>query len=94
MLQSLSTFLVLFRAALRVYEDTAPERKLDALHGLAQHINFDAQPFERLFELKELTAKSPSAEVDVSFVSYLNAIESVAHAINHNTRSQGESHVD
>lgn len=94
MLQSLSTFLVLFRAALRVYEDTAPERKLDALHALARHIDFDTLPFERLFELKELTTQSSAAAVDVSFTSYLKAIESVAKAINRDTHPQGDAHVD
>jgi predicted nucleotidyltransferase len=93
MLQSLSTFLVLFRAALRVYEDSAPERKLDALRGLAQHIEFDIRPFERLFELKELATHPPGAVVDVSFVDYLHAIECVAQAIKRTTFQQGESHV-
>ena len=94
MLQSLSTFLVLFRAALRVYEETAPERKLDALRALAQHIDFDTRPFERFFEFKELTTRPSGTAVDVSFVDYLNSIECVAHAINRDPHSQGASHVD
>ena len=88
MLQSLSTFLVLFRAALRIYEDTVPDRKLDALHALARHIDFDTQPFERLFELKQVAANSPNTTIDVSFVSYLTAIERVASAINRHTHLQ------
>jgi predicted nucleotidyltransferase len=82
MLRSLSTFLVLFRAALRLYQDTVPETKLDALRALARHIPFDIQPFERLFELKQLSGESRSTLPDVSFVSYLQAIECVTNAVN------------
>ena len=55
MLGSLSTFLVLFRAALRLYQESVPDIKLDALHALAQAYPFDTAPFERLFEAKQLS---------------------------------------
>ena len=82
MLQSLSTFLVLFRAALRIYENEVPDRKLDALHALAKHIAFNVQPFERLYELKRGAATVADVVVDVPFAAYLAAIEGVAQAIN------------
>lgn len=85
MLESLSTFLVLFRAALRVYEQSAPERKLEAMRGLTQHIDFDPRPFERLFELKQQATQTPGVVIDVSFVEYLQAIERVAKALNSTT---------
>ncbi len=85
MLHSLSTFLVLFRAALRLYESTVPAKKLDALYALAGHVTFDVRPFERLHELKQLPHAAREAARDVAFADYLAAIETVAAAINHLT---------
>lgn len=82
MLHSLSTFLVLFRAALRLYQPTVPDVKMDALHALAKHISFEARPFEQLFALKQQTGESRSNLPDVSFASYLAAIERVTTAVN------------
>ncbi len=81
MLLSLSTILVLFRAALRLYQDDVPARKLEALHALRGHVEFDAVPFEKLFEMKQKPPKShdPCA---VAFESYLKAIETVVSAVN------------
>ncbi len=82
MLHSLSTFLVLFRAALRLYQPTVPDVKLDALHALAKHISFETRPFEQLFALKSQTGESRSNLPDVSFASYVAAIERVTVAVN------------
>lgn len=82
MLNSLSTFLVLFRAALRLYQPTVPDVKLDAARALAQHISFDLHPFELLTALKEQTGEARSNLPDVSFTSFLSAIEQVASAVN------------
>ena len=81
MVQSVSTFLVLLRAALRLYQNTVPNIKLEALHELARHISFDIKPFERLFELKAQPLKSRRTAEPVTFESYLSSIESVANAI-------------
>lgn len=55
MTASLSTFLVLFRAALRLFQVDVPVRKLDAMTALAKHISFDPQAFVAVQELKEKT---------------------------------------
>ncbi|HEY4233580.1 MAG TPA: hypothetical protein VGM76_09140 [Lacipirellulaceae bacterium] len=81
MLGSLSTILVLFRAALRLYQDEVPDTKLEAMRELAKHIPFDPQPFERLFAAKRESAKR-GGEAPVSFSAYLAAIERVVAAIN------------
>jgi hypothetical protein len=81
MVQSVSTFLVLLRAALRLYQNTVPNIKLEALHELAKHISFDTKPFERLFELKAQSLKRRRTANAVTFESYLSSIESVANAI-------------
>jgi hypothetical protein len=81
MLRSLSTFLVLFRAALRLYQDDVPAKKLDALHALRKHVVFDVEPFERLFNTKQDPAEARGVPT-VSFDSYLKAIETVVSAVN------------
>jgi hypothetical protein len=81
MLRSLSTILVLFRAALRLYQDDVPATKLAALHALRKYIDFDVEPFQRLFDMKPTSAE-PRGTPPVSFDSYLKAIEAVASAVN------------
>jgi hypothetical protein len=81
MARGLSTILVLFRAALRLYQSDVPAKKLDALHALKKHVDFDVEPFQRLFDLKKSTAEAPSAP-QVSFDSYLQSIEAVVNAVN------------
>lgn len=85
MCDSLSTFLVLFRAALRLYEVEVPQGKLEALQALTRHIAVDRQPFERLAAARAHSqSRSPSKfVVDVTFAEYVDAIEAVVHAINH-----------
>jgi hypothetical protein len=82
MLHSLSTFLVLFRAALRLYQPAVPDVKLDALHALAKHISFETRPFEQLFALKSQTGESRSNLPDASFAAYIAAIERVTAVVN------------
>jgi hypothetical protein len=86
MLLSLSTILVLFRAALRLYQDDVPAKKLEALHALHRHVEFDEAPFQTLFEMKQ---KPPQAHdpLPVSFDSYLKAIEMVVSAVNLHSQS-------
>jgi hypothetical protein len=79
MLSSLSTFLVLFRAALRLYQEDVPSTKLAATQALARYIEFDPQPFERLLEAKQSDARHGA--VDVQFSAYLASIETVVRAI-------------
>lgn len=81
MLRSLSTILVLFRAALRLYQDDVPAKKLDALHALRKHVAFDAEPFQWLFDMKQNPTEM-RVTPPVSFDSYLKAIEAVVSAVN------------
>jgi hypothetical protein len=87
MSRALSTFLVLFRAALRLYQDHVPATKLDALHALRKHVDFDVEPFRQLFEMKQSATDAPPGS-QVSFDAYLRAIEAVISAVNHYTPSQ------
>jgi hypothetical protein len=91
MSSSLSTILVLFRAALRLYQSEVPDTKLDAMRALSRHIQFDTRPFERLYEMKQRQASGGRGAADVSFAAYLGVIESVAAAINQFQQQQGSN---
>lgn len=78
---SVSTFLVLFRASLQLYDEEVPPGKQDALKTLAAYISFDASPFERVLELKS-SHKLP-AEIDLQTLAanYLTAIDRIVQAV-------------
>jgi predicted nucleotidyltransferase len=78
---SLSTFLSLFRTALRLYQPEAPARKLDAMRELAKHISFDPQPFLTVEELKESRRSVRSVDTQTLFGQYCRAIEFVTNAV-------------
>jgi hypothetical protein len=81
MIESLSTFLVLFRAALRLYEATVPQPKLEALDKLAAHISFEQASFQVVHQLK--SGEKTLKEVDLFplFKNYLETIECVIDAV-------------
>lgn len=81
MIQSLSTFLVLFRAALRLFEDQVPQQKFPALEQLATHLEFDGSVFQSVQNLKDGTQKTKDVEVEELFNNYLKTIECVIDAV-------------
>lgn len=78
---SLSTFLVLFRASLRLFEETVPQKKLDALEKLATHLEFDVSLFKTVQQLKDGTIKAKDVAVVELFGNYLKTIECVIDAV-------------
>jgi len=78
---SLSAFLVLFRASLRLYQDDVPAHKLEALRALARHVGFDPKVFLTVQALKEGRLESKAVEADALFAQYLGTIEEVADAV-------------
>jgi hypothetical protein len=96
MIASVSTFLVLMRAALRLYNVAVPVEKADALEQLASHIQFDPQPFRAVLKLKGQKQAPPRGEVQDLFRQYLSAIEHVVHAVDrhlsHSPNSSENSH--
>ncbi len=88
MTESLSTFLVLFRAALRLFQSEVPAAKFDALTELGKHISIDSAPFQ---SIRELTANGrtlgdrPAHEL---FADYRDAIEKLVTAINQYIRAK------
>lgn len=79
--ESLSTFLVLFRAVLRLFQPTAPMHKLEALRQLPHYIPFDPQPFLRVAELRGAQPVIRRADAEALFAEYLAAIETIVQAI-------------
>ncbi len=81
MVESLSTVLVLFRAALRLYQDEIPPRKIDALKALGQHIRFDEDVFLVIETLKEGRQAAKNVEALELFDRYLRTVESVVDSV-------------
>lgn len=81
MVQSLSTFLVLFRAALRLFDETVPQKKMDALEKLAAHLSFDVSVFKTVQQLKDGEVKPKEIEIGELFGNYLKTAEGVIDAV-------------
>lgn len=86
MVRSLSTFLVLFRASLRLFEDNVPPKKLEALAALRKHVSFDEDVFRTIHRMKEGSARPPDPDVEPLFERYLQAVEAVVDAVDSHIR--------
>ena len=81
MIQSLSTFLVLFRASLRLFEEQVPQKKFSALEKLSAHLEFDGVVFQIVQELKDGTKNPKDVAVGELFSNYLKTVECVIDAV-------------
>lgn len=81
MTQSISTFLVLFRAALRLFEKHVPVQKMIALDTLGKHISFDADSFKTVQQLKTGNLKIKEIDINELFAQYLATIDQVINAV-------------
>ncbi|MDP3723549.1 MAG: nucleotidyltransferase domain-containing protein [Candidatus Omnitrophota bacterium] len=80
MTRSLSTFLVLFRAALRVYQPHVPQKKFEALEALARHVSMRTDVFHQVAQLK--TSRGAGRVDHVALMrDYVQAIESIVQAV-------------
>jgi hypothetical protein len=78
---SISTFLVLFRAAIQLYDEEVPPGKQDALKKLATYISFDSGPFESVLELKSSHKLPAGIELQTVAANYLTSIERIVQAV-------------
>jgi hypothetical protein len=85
---SVAGVLVLFRAALRLFEEDVPAAKADALRLLARHIAFDPQPLLDVHDLKHQRRKAEDCSPTILFESYLKTIEQVAEAVDRRLNPQ------
>lgn len=91
MVNSISTFLVLMRGALRLYQTSVPATKKDSLVTLARHVPFDPQPFLTVLQLKDGTLQQRDVDLPQLFQDYLATVERVVATVDqpiHQTPSQ------
>lgn len=77
---SISSFLTLFRAILRLYGENPPAKKMEVLPLLAKHIKIDQEVFAWVWELKE-GGKSPDLPAVKLFSRYLAAVQHVTDEV-------------
>jgi hypothetical protein len=77
---SLSTFMVIFRAVMRLHGEQPPTDYEALSTRVASHSGMDAGPFVRVVRHARGQAKLPEAEVEVVLAGYLEGIKRlVAH---------------
>jgi hypothetical protein len=81
LLDSVSTFCVLFRHALALHGVVAPGTKRGVIESARQHFGIDALPFERLLDVREERAKPREVEPLPLLASYLQGISAVIAAV-------------
>ena len=80
MVASISTFLVLLRAALRLYNDAVPPEKADALSRLGEYGPFDSAPLREVLAMKTSGRPGESKATEL-FGRYLASLEQVVWAV-------------
>jgi hypothetical protein len=78
---SLSTFCVLFRHALILHGVDVPIRKREAVAKASEHFQISAQPFERLFDLREGNAAGRDVDLEKLLADYMIQISTVIEAV-------------
>jgi len=81
LVNSLSSFLVLFRAALRLFQEQVPPTKIESVRQLSSYISFDPGVFETVEALKEGKKKLRDVDTEDLFGRYLQTVESIAQAV-------------
>ncbi|HUB82597.1 MAG TPA: hypothetical protein VMB03_27555 [Bryobacteraceae bacterium] len=81
LLDSVSTFCVLFRHALILHAAGAPATKREVIARASQQFGFDPQPFETLLAVREGKLKTRDADPTALLGPYLEAISVVIAAV-------------
>ena len=89
LLDSVSTFCVLFRHALFLKGFNAPFLKRDVIQLAREVFSFDAAPFEKLLDVREGRAKPRDIDPIALLSSYLHEISRVIDSVD--TIAKGES---
>lgn len=80
---SLSGVLVIFRAALRLYERPVPAEKFQALEKLNAHVPVVVDCFRQINNVKTGVLKARSVDADKLFTDCMKSIEAVVDAVDH-----------
>ncbi len=78
MTASISTFAALFRHALMALGEQPPPYKREAVDRLASLLNFDAQAFHTLLDVREGKRKERDVKVEETFRAYVEGVTRVA----------------
>lgn len=89
MLASVSTFLVLLRAALRLYNNDVPVEKTKALELLSQRLGLDLAPIAQVADARTSGLPTEPETVEALFGKYLAVIEQVVAAIDKHLHPSG-----
>jgi hypothetical protein len=81
LLDSVSTFCVLFRHALILHGAEGPSAKREAIARASERFGFDPQPFEKLLAVRERQIKAREVEPVALLDEYLKAISVVIAAV-------------
>lgn len=81
MVDSVSTFCVLFRHSLILSGVAAPARKREIVSAAAAKFGIDAEPFATLLDLREQKVKPKEIEPEPLFARYMMQIERVIDAV-------------
>ena len=81
LLDSVSTFCVLFRHALLLSGNDAPASKRDCFQRAGEVFGIDATPFEKLLDVREGRLKARDIDPQVLLASYLKEISQVIDVV-------------
>ncbi len=81
MVRSLSSFLVLFRASLRLFATDIPQKKFQALEKLNETVPVPVDVFQKVQSLKEGSLKPKEVNTEALFEEYIQTIECVTDAV-------------
>jgi len=82
MSDSLASFAALFRAVLLLKNTEPPVAKRETVSATARLLGLDAEPFDRIFDLREAGAATlTDTEANDLFAAYLSQIERVIEAV-------------
>ena len=82
MVDSLASFVVLFRHALRLFGDDVPAERGQAIQAIANRLGLDAKSFDRILEYRDKKEAWTEAETNQTFESYLEQLDKVISAVN------------
>ena len=81
MVNSISSFVALFKGVLRFKGKNAPAHKRDILNEVAQLVDFDQSPFLKLLEVREKKAALKKSETFRTLEMYIEGISKVINFI-------------
>lgn len=81
MVRSLSSFLVLFRASLRLFGGDVPQKKFQALEKLNETVPVPLDVFRTVQQLKDGSLKPKAVDAEALFEEYSKTVECVTDAV-------------